>query len=466
MAYTPKDLKKIGDELKAQYPQYGSYDSAQLGQNYVDKFSRPQQEQSTSGLSTDTSFLDQAYGAASGASAAIYEKTGKLMELADWMNPFSRAQKKVRKVGVGEGIPTIGEFIGKAGEDVGSFVRSDVKKQAKQAEAVGGFIGTLAAEIPLLVSGGEAISLAKSTPQLLKLFSYAPRLSKTGEFLAKSIGTTTVATATTNEELPTPAEAGMGIGIDLALGITGKMLRKAAPQLFRVGVNPEGANWKQINQRAQDASGQYMGTKRMIVNSADKLIEKESKKLRNLISNQKKLWKLDFFTDKAIELAKKRRTISPRSSNAITKYVEAWADANKGTKFDAKTILDMKQQFGETLSTVFKGGKAMDPSIAAEKQAMVQVWQRLDDALNSISKNVKTSNNAMTVAYSVKAPLEKALEKPFLQNFLSMLTPANIPTVTPVATAGAGLLSNVGKAAENTGVTAGLKSFLLGKDTP
>ena len=113
------------------------------------------------------------------------------------------------------------------------------------------------------------------------------------------------------------------------------------------------------------------------------------------------------------------------------------------------------------LSNVFSKDRAGDPKVAAQGQALLGIWGKIDEILDGLSPEVSKLNKEMNIAYSIKKPLELALEKPFLQNFLSMLNPKNIPGTTPITTGVAAGLSKLQGILDQPGVPETIKTAIL-----
>lgn len=316
----------------------------------------------------------------------------------------------------------------------GAETAGEVVKESKALEAdtteekVGQFIGEYV--VPAVVGGGLASAAVKT----------AGLTGKTGvlaNFLASSTGGTAGYTVAGKGSLPTAKELGIGMAVDLMTLGLGKIATKLAPQVFRVGANPAGKNYIDIEDKASGAIGKYVGTKKQIVNQANDVITQASSKMDDLLKDSTAAYTRKDLAEGAIEAANALEKGNPVQAAQITEYADEWVTKAKTQELTAAELRTVKSQLGEMLSNVFSKDRAGDPKIAAQGQALLGIWGKIDEILDGVSPEVSKLNKEMNIAYSIKQPLELALEKPFLQSFLSMLNPKNIPGTTPITSVAA-----------------------------
>jgi len=265
------------------------------------------------------------------------------------------------------------------------------------AESIGKFLGDLG-QFLLLPSGK-----AKGVSVLGKVL---PKTVETGlKQMALFGGLTAV------QEGKIDKNAYIAGGIGLTFPLMGGLLRKAAPGVFRAGVNPKNADWQKVHDAAKNAVGKYKGGKKAIAKQAAGVIEESGTKLKELLTPVTTKWKPQQFVDDALQLADDMAKEGLETeSKAIAKQAQGWLAA-KGESMTAAEVLQSKQSIGKLLSKVFETGRAGDPTIASKKQALMEIWKSLSNALNEVSPQVAKLNNEMSLAYSILTPVEKALKK-------------------------------------------------------
>lgn len=339
-------------------------------------------------------------------------------------------------------------------ETAGELVKESEALQAEGTDQkVGKFIGENV--LPAILGSGAATGAVKM----------ADVSGKTGtllNFLASSGGGTAGYTVGGQGELPTVKELGVGMAVDLMTLGLGKLATKIAPQIFRVGANPTGKNYIDIEDKATGAVGNYVGTKKQIVNQADEVISAASTKMDDLLKNSTETFTRSQLAEGALESATALEKGNPMQASQITDYADEWVKgAGKSQELKATDLREVKSQLGEMLSNVFSKDRAGDPKVAAQGQALLGIWGKIDEILDGLSPEVSKLNKEMNIAYSIKKPLELALEKPFLQNFLSMLNPKNIPGTTPITTGVAAGLSKLQGILDQPGVPETIKTAIL-----
>ena len=108
---------------------------------------------------------------------------------------------------------------------------------------------------------------------------------------------------------------------------------------------------------------------------------------------------------------------------------------------------------GPTLANALKG----DEQAASRKMALTAIWADLDNALAQVSPEVKQLNHDMTLAYAIKEPLERALEKPALKGINPFYFWPALLGGTPGTTVLAQVANFANKAAEGIQAARGLK---------
>lgn len=392
---------------------------------------------------------------------------------------------------VGLVAPGAGAKIKAAGEQFAeSGAIEPESKQYKAGQMVGKY-GTIAA---LTAGAGE---LAAMAPGASSLIAQAATKSPVAGAMVKGAIAAAPEAAVYSEaargELPTKEEVGFSAAANVLIPGFSAVLSKYAPDIFRIGANPKGKNYLDIEWKAGKATGKYAGTKRTIVEQANNVIKTAGKEMDELIEPITTQYTRKELADGARDMASQYTKSDPALADDILKYADEWEGTallpdvptvSKGKQADilenltakalradaqpleqiltAKDLRQMKTDLGELLSNVFSKDRTGDPKIAARLQALEGIWGKIDDALDAISPRVKELNQQMTVAYSLKAPLSKDLEKPAIQGVMQVLAnPKSIPGITPVATISAGLAQKAAKILDAPGVPQSVKTAIL-----
>jgi len=196
------------------------------------------------------------------AGSNLFKGTGNIISVMDKFNPVNLLAKKMGVEG-----PTVGEVFKKAGQGVGEHIESVVplvnanareSAGGKIGTAVGGFTGDIAAQIPWLVLGDQAIG------SIGKLKSASGAL----KFLTKSAGSTALMTAEGKDaRLPSVKEVAAYGFLDLLLyGIGSKIYKSGFKGSGKESVNYYKQTGQTIGDTAQELG--YVGTAKQIGDAA------------------------------------------------------------------------------------------------------------------------------------------------------------------------------------------------------
>ena len=420
--------------------------------------SRPSDEQNGKPSMMDT--IKKLPGYALNVSGAGVGFTGNL--IGTGFDIAKKAQEIVPGGGNGVGLDKVGQFF----KDTGNQFEETAKAEGAQLGVDPEGLDAKLIRGTTKVLTGAALSAPLGGPIRAGVTEQLG-----GGFAAKAAGVTLASPVDTTAIIggfegrtPTKGELTTGAAIDLAtLGI-GHLLTKYAPDIFRIGANPKGKNYLDIEFKAGDAVGTYGGTKKMIVNQADTVIKNASGEMDDLLEGiSGEIQRTDLITG-AKQVAADIADASPETAAEIVKYADDWAS---GLGQDVKPVnsykdlRDLKTKIGSILSNIFDKGKAADPKVAAQSQALVAIWGKIDEILDGVSPEVAALNQQMNTAFSLKIPLSKDLEKPALQNLMSMLAVKNIPGGTTVMTLGAGGMEKLGVLLDTPGVPETVKAGIL-----
>jgi len=190
----------------------------------------------------------------------------------------------------------------------------------------------------------------------------------------------------------------------------------------------------------------YVGTMKMIERQANNVIEKSSALMDKLIGGKGATISRAEIIKQGDEFIKRASETGDETAvRAMTKRLQEFAAAGKN-KITPKEALDLKRTIAKQISSVFDKGVTADPKIAAQKQALVSIWEGLDEAIGKISTEVGRLNKDMNLAFSLLDPIEKSLSKPAVNagNIIGIFK--SLPTTT-VGSTSAQLMRGLGAAA-------------------
>lgn len=393
--------------------------------------------------------LDLAQGTAKGVAEAGLNTLSGIEKFSRFKQRPFYSKEQEEALGITKEDATVGEKI------LAEPVVEDVLEPVGVAQKTGKFIGETV--LPT-VAGAKAGSALGETSTI------APKVAA---FVGETVGGTTGYTTGTEGRAPTGQELAIGAAFDVGTVGIGKIIAKYAPDLFRIGANPKGKNYLDIEFKAGKASGTYGGTKKMIIGQAKDVIEESSKQMDEILDPTVVYTRSDIAQggiDQAIAIEK----ADPAKAQDILDYTNEWVSKAglNNQNLTQPELREIKSTIGKELDTVF--ARADDPKVAAKGQALLGIWGKIDEILNNVSPEVAKLNEQMNVAYSLMIPLEKDLTKPALQNFLSMLAVKNIPGGTLTFTSAAMVADKIGSLlsqpgvpeAVRTGVTDVLKELL------
>lgn len=330
-------------------------------------------------------------------------------------NLLGTATDAVAQVGgYGRTIPKVGGDPGDIFRGGGKFLSDSVRGvQSKLNEGglkdhqlnldsgageFGGFLGNLAAQVPGILAG-------HNVEQASKAAGIGPVLSN---ILGGAVHTTNSYGAT-DGRLPTPTEYAQGAAIDTVFGL----LEKIAPVLYRAGVNPDAPTSREVERRAQEAIDMNLtGSKSTIRKKAEKYLDDLGRQMDDLIPSKP----IPGYTTKsdlanaAVEQATKLEKIGDiDGSNRLIKFIEKFrADEAVLT---AKDVLEIKRMARKVIEPLLQKGTTGSLTTTAKKQFWEAIYKSADDALNTVSPNVRQINQQMRTAYSVLDPVEAQLRK-------------------------------------------------------
>lgn len=317
---------------------------------------------------------------------------------------------------------------------------------------IGGYLGNLIAK------GKAALNTAKSVKYAGPAIGLGADVTLgAASALPRSALSTSLSTLAASGKAPTLDELKAGGVIDAALG----GISKAVPTVFRFGVNPEARgkqNWQEVEKRAQEAAGQYVGTKPMIFKQAENTIAVKGAQLDKIVSKVPTKYNVSSLTNGIVDAASKLEGTNKPVSDAMINYATEIEKKYAGKALSAKDILDIKRNVAET-SSLFEGG-VTDLGTAGRKQAADIVWENTDNIIDGIP-GAKKLNRDMTVAYSVKGPVGAQLKQ---QPSVGIFSKVNsLPAVTPISTGLAAILKGASSTAGKQAVKNQYLNPLAGK---
>lgn len=347
---------------------------------------------------------------------------------------------------------------------------ADQLEATTSPEKAGKFVGEVLATAPLLEAGIGKLAaktvttgVTKFAPKAIKSGTLdalsrmgvkkgGEKLSKVSEVFLRSAPDTLTLEAIIEDKLPDASDYTVGFLIDTILPLGGKAFNWLAPELFRMGVNPSSPDWRDVKEKAGEAVGKYMGTKEMIVNQTEDVIKKEGKALDEILGKRTEQFEPINLVDKVIREAQAEKAIDRATHDTMLDIANNWVDELPDV-LSAKELLEQKRLLAQKLAKTFEKGVAMDKDIAAKRQAWANLWVEIDKTLDALDPEIKLRNRKMTVAYSIKDPLEKQLKGiPFQLDLFHLLS--KFPLATPVTTALAPVAKGVGKVLEKSRVPA------------
>lgn len=306
-------------------------------------------------------------------------------------------------------------------------------------EAIAGKLGT----VKSILKASEYSSLDLGTKHGIQI------MEKVLPFVSKSIARTELQRASSQGRVATPMELGIGVVADTSFAIASHYLRKMAPELFRVGLNPKGKSAKDISEKASNAVNEgYFGTMKMIQGQARKTISEAGSKLDDILeARNDAIWRDDIIKNGKKMIERAASTGDETTVKAISSRLNSFAKSGENL-MNPKEALSLKRLIGEEIANIFDKGITADPKISGQKQALVSIWQALDTAIDKISPEVSRLNQKMNLAFSLLDPIEKSLKKPII-NASNIFSVFNSLPVTLFGTSAAQTVSGVAKMAES-----------------
>lgn len=373
------------------------------------------------------------------AMGGFIDGVGNLVKLTDKINPLAYLENATAdSSGVfGKGINLFadilspGDYVAKGANEFNELVDSGFGDNPKaqflgemSVALVGGYAAGAKAtsyvdKISKIILGTELGSTVGTGVGVgAKLLKGAGAVSK---FATVSIAETAGAVAAMEGRLPSTQDMLFGLAFDGVLKGGGKFLEAViAPTLWRNAVNPKAPTSKIIESNtSQGIKAGIFGTKKQILDAVEASIKNSSEKMQSLLKSfDDSGIKVDV-ADIAInkELLEDIKYLSPYNANAeeaYLKFMDNWMNkvtANYGKFITPSQMLSLKQDAAEFLQSAFAKGTTGDLSLTVGKQATVLLWKQLDDQLSQLSPEIKQLNSEMTLAYSIKNPVESALTK-------------------------------------------------------
>lgn len=317
---------------------------------------------------------------------------GNLAKMSDYINPVSYLAKAM-----GKEEDTFGAQTHK-GAEVLAKQPIELQEKLGTTESTGGnagavtgkVLGTVAAQVPALVAGGEAVSALKGAgaigsvtptvtagekiPTAAKIVS---GLGKAEEFALKSAGTTALVTGTTEGELPSAKEL-VGYGaLDLALMGTSKLGSALYKSAFKGSKTVEKNLVSNYEKTVADIAEElgYAGGEKAIIDQARTAKNTVWGQIKELAQTNKPVTREQFINTVYPKLAEKLRGLpdntvkdkllqtikttvedyAPKTTATGSELIEQITDLNKGLFGEgAKTVLSPKQM--SSLESGLKAG--------------------------------------------------------------------------------------------------------------
>jgi hypothetical protein len=395
--------QEFAAKIKQKYPQYQNVDDNTLTQKITEKY--PQyKNQINSGDYWGKGAVDLASGVgrevaggAASAAGGLYEGAGGIVQgagqLLDAVNPvnvFSRV------TGVGKPVE-VAQAVTKPIYNAGKQLNTNIQGQADASfgaanpitKAVGGITGNVAAEIPGLVFGGAALSGLSKGIQASSAASKLPAVIKTAveaagptaNFIAKSVGSTGLATGATEGKLPDAGEVGTGLALDTLLAGISKAGGKFYNKAFSNTKNADKAFIGNYGQSLGEQAGElgYKGSATQIKNQAE--------------AAQKVIW------NQMDDLAKSGKPITKKEFLSIATDLKGQYENLPETAFK-------KSLFNQIDDTVAKFAPTKSMS---GTQAIEQIKYINNELFGEGSKVVLTPKQAASMANQVKSAVKDKL---------------------------------------------------------
>lgn len=288
-----------------------------------------------------------------GAHGASKLGTG-LGNVADMINPVSYLQKALGDEN------TFGSLIKDAAQaplDVQKQLGTDQSQGGKIGAVAGDVLGTVAEQVPLLVTGSEILSGLKTLPKFQALAKLMPdKASKIADFIAKSLGTTTAITATEEGKLPSAGEAAAYGAVDAALFGLGKLGTTLYRSAFKGSKTVEKDLIKSFDKTVADTAEElgYVGSEKQIIDQAKKAKNTVYEQIKALAKKNKPVTREKFINTVLPKLTKNfdnlpDSTVKDQLKQTLKEVVENYAPKKSATGTELTGILGQinKGLFGE-----------------------------------------------------------------------------------------------------------------------
>lgn len=363
-----------------------------------------------------------------------------------WANEAAKAYSKTAQQQ--EGLQQTGQIpqvqgqnlmdlTSQAGNTVGDFLKGQFSQTGLNMQSGPATAGGIAAQIGASVYGGsQGANLGKG------LIQGSGKLASLGRAAATSALSTLGSTVPLTGKTPTPQQFAEGAALDAVTGVAGKVLKKTAGGLYKIGIKPEAKNIRQLDKRVQEALDLNLtGTNKQISEKATNVIKTSGKQLSSLLKKQKTVVPIeDLLTGLEEKITKATKEGQTEKAAELVRLSNSYK-AGHTPVVPLTDVLDSKRYAAQVVLPTLKKGTDVSTASQAGKLFYETIQKNADKLLNKVSPRVKTLNNKMSAAYSVIEPAFQQYKKGF--KFDATNLKAAIPASTIIPTTLGGNINRV-----------------------